>query len=311
VQLFRSILPVLALLMLDAVVLTAMVWWLRRRMAAENLSLAAQQTDLREQLAQSQKMEAMGRLAGGVAHDFNNLLTVIKSYSTMLLTTLDPSDARREDVEEIAGAADRAAALTRQLLAFSRKQMMQPRAISLNDVVSGVEKMLRCLIGGDVVLVTRLEPALWRVSADPGQIEQVIVNLAVNARDAMPGGGRLTIETANAEPAQLPSDVRPAAVASGCVMLAVTDTGGGMTPEVQQHLFEPFFTTKERGKGTGLGLPTAYGIVKQSGGDIWVRSEPGHGATFRIYLPRLIDGAAAPVDLTRSARSILRAENAA
>jgi signal transduction histidine kinase len=304
-------LPLLSLLMLDVVVLTATVWWLRRRVTAQTLLLAAQQTDLREQLAQSQKMEAMGRLASGVAHDFNNLLTVIKSYSTMLLATLDPSDGRREDVEEIAGAADRAAALTRQLLAFSRKQMMQPRAISLNDVVTGVEKMLRCLIGGDVVLVTRLEPALWRVSADPGQVEQVIVNLAVNARDAMPGGGRLTIETANVEPEQLPNDVRPTAVASGCVMLALTDTGGGMTPEVQQHLFEPFFTTKERGKGTGLGLPTAYGIVKQSGGDIWVRSEPGQGATFRIYLPRLVEGVAAPLDLSRSARSTVETENAA
>ena len=226
------------------------------------------------QLAQSQRMEAVGRLAGGVAHDFNNLLTVIKSYSTILLDALD-GDARREDVEEIAAAADRAGALTRQLLAFSRRQMMQPRPLSLNAVVVDIEKMLRRLIGEDIALVTKLERDLWLVHADPGQLEQVVMNLAVNARDAMPDGGHLTIETRNVE-----------RDAEAYVMLAITDTGVGMTSEVRAHLFEPFFTTKERGKGTGLGLSTVYGIVKQSGGDIAVHTEPGQGATFRIFLPR-------------------------
>ena len=231
--------------------------------------------ELELQLAQSQKMEAVGRLAGGVAHDFNNLLTVIKSYSTMLLGALE-GDARREDVKEIDAAADRAAALTRQLLAFSRRQMMQPRALRLNAVVTDIEKMLRRLIGEDVVLVTRLDPDLWLVHADPGQIEQVVVNLAVNARDAMPSGGRLTIETTNV--ARDDGDY---------VVLAISDTGVGMTPEVRGHLFEPFFTTKEQGKGTGLGLSTVYGIVKQSGGDIDVQAEPGAGSRFSIALPRL------------------------
>jgi two-component system cell cycle sensor histidine kinase/response regulator CckA len=231
--------------------------------------------ELELQLAQSQKMEAVGRLAGGVAHDFNNLLTVIKSYSRILLDALD-GDSRREDVEEIAAAADRAAALTRQLLAFSRRQMMQPRALRLNAVVTDIEKMLRRLIGEDIVLVTRLDPALSLVNADPGQIEQVLMNLAVNARDAMPDGGRLTIETSNVRVDD-----------SSFVELAVSDTGIGMTSEVRSHLFEPFFTTKERGKGTGLGLSTVYGIVKQSGGDISVQAEPGKGSTFKILLPRL------------------------
>ncbi|HEY2375314.1 MAG TPA: ATP-binding protein [Gemmatimonadaceae bacterium] len=230
--------------------------------------------ELELQLAQSQRMEAVGRLAGGVAHDFNNLLTVIKSYSTILLSALE-GDARREDVEEIAAAADRAAALTRQLLAFSRRQMMQPRALHLNAVVTDVEKMLRRLIGEDIALLTRLDPELWLVHADPGQIEQVIVNLVVNSRDAMPNGGHLTIETEN-----VPRD------AGSYVMLAISDTGVGMTPEIRAHLFEPFFTTKERGKGTGLGLSTVYGIVKQSGGDIAVQAESGKGATFKIFLPR-------------------------
>ncbi len=233
--------------------------------------------ELELQLAQSQRMEAVGRLAGGVAHDFNNLLTVIKSYSTILLEALE-GDARREDVEEIAAAADRAGALTRQLLAFSRRQMMQPRPLHLNVVVTDIEKMLRRLIGEDIALVTRLESDLWLVHADPGQIEQVVMNLAVNARDAMPDGGRLTIELANVE-----RDT------GSYVMLAITDTGVGMTSEVRAHLFEPFFTTKERGKGTGLGLSTVYGIVKQSGGDISVHAEPGKGATFKIFLPRHVD----------------------
>ena len=231
--------------------------------------------ELELQLAQSQKIEAVGRLAGGVAHDFNNLLTVIKSYSTILLSALE-GDARREDVEEIDAAADRAAALTRQLLAFSRRQVMQPRPLRLNAVVTDIEKMLRRLIGEDVALVTRLDPSLWLVHADPGQIEQVVMNLAVNARDAMPNGGHLTIETANVQRDD-----------GSYVMLAISDTGTGMTPDVREHLFEPFFTTKEKGKGTGLGLSTVYGIVTQSGGDITVQAEPGSGSTFRIFLPQL------------------------
>ncbi|HKW47838.1 MAG TPA: ATP-binding protein, partial [Gemmatimonadaceae bacterium] len=245
--------------------------------------------ELELQLAQSQRMEAVGRLAGGVAHDFNNLLTVIKSYSTMLLEALE-GDGRREDVEEIAAAADRAGALTRQLLAFSRRQMMQPRPLHLNVVVTDIEKMLRRLIGEDITLVTRLESDLWLVHADPGQIEQVVMNLAVNARDAMPDGGRLTIETTN-----ITRDARR------YVMLAITDTGVGMTPEVRAHLFEPFFTTKERGKGTGLGLSTVYGIVKQSGGDIAVHAEPGRGATFKIFLPRYVLDQTARADVEQIA----------
>lgn len=245
--------------------------------------------ELELQLAQSQRMEAVGRLAGGVAHDFNNLLTVIKSYSTILLEALE-GDARREDVEEIAAAADRAGALTRQLLAFSRRQMMQPRPLHLNVVVTDIEKMLRRLIGEDIALVTRLESDLWLVHADPGQIEQVVMNLAVNARDAMPDGGHLTIETANVE-----RDT------GSYVMLAISDTGVGMTSEVRAHLFEPFFTTKERGKGTGLGLSTVYGIVKQSGGDIGVQADPGKGATFKIFLPRHVVDQAAQREVERTA----------
>ena len=245
--------------------------------------------ELELQLAQSQRMEAVGRLAGGVAHDFNNLLTVIKSYSTILLEALE-GDARREDVEEIAAAADRAGALTRQLLAFSRRQMMQPRPLHLNVVVTDIEKMLRRLIGEDIALVTRLESDLRLVHADPGQIEQVVMNLAVNARDAMPDGGHLTIETANVE-----RDT------GSYVMLAITDTGVGMTSEVRAHLFEPFFTTKERGKGTGLGLSTVYGIVKQSGGDISVQAEPGKGATFKIFLPRHVVDQTAQREVERAA----------
>ena len=246
-----------------------------------------QRKELEQQLAQSQRMEAVGRLAGGVAHDFNNLLTVIKSYSTLLLEALE-GDARREDVEEIAAAADRAGALTRQLLAFSRRQMLQPRPVHLNVVVTDIEKMLRRLIGEDIALIARLDPDLWLVHVDPGQIEQVIMNLAVNARDAMPDGGRLTIETANVE-----------RDSGAYVMLAITDTGVGMSPEVRAHLFEPFFTTKERGKGTGLGLSTVYGIVKQSDGDIAVHAEPGRGASFKIFLPRFVIGHATRLDVER------------
>jgi PAS domain S-box-containing protein len=247
-------------------------------------------TDVRrmeEQLRQAQKMEAVGRLAGGVAHDFNNLLTAISGYSDLLLHRLPDYSTLRRDVEEIRKAGDRAAALTRQLLAFSRRQVLQPKVLDLNTVVTNMGQMLRRLIGEDIELSTDLSPSLSRVKADPGQIEQVIVNLAVNARDAMPDGGRITIATADAElsPAYavVHTDVRP----GPHVLLSVADTGQGMSDETQAHLFEPFFTTKERGKGTGLGLATVYGIVQQSGGHIRVNSAADRGSTFLIYLPRV------------------------
>ena len=244
------------------------------------------QHELEAQFLQAQKMEAVGRLAGGVAHDFNNLLTVIGSYADLLGEEFEEADKRREDVAEISRAADRASGLTRQLLAFSRKQVLQPSTMSLGAVIDGVEKMLGRLIGEDIELVTVNAPDLGTVHADPGQIEQVIVNLVVNARDAMPDGGRITIETANVELSERDAGRRIAVPAGPYVMLAVSDTGHGMTPEVLEHLFEPFYTTKPQGQGTGLGLSTVFGIVRQSGGDVWVYSEVGHGTTFKIYLPR-------------------------
>jgi signal transduction histidine kinase/CheY-like chemotaxis protein len=239
---------------------------------------------LEDQLRQSQKMEAVGRLAGGVAHDFNNVLTVVKSFSEFLLEDLDKLDPRRSDVEEIAKAADRAAALTRKLLAFSRKQVMRPEALDLNGVVVGMEKMLQRLIGDDVRIETTLDPNLHPVEADPSSIEQVILNLAVNARDAMPDGGTLTIRTTNEtlEKTDAAWAIRPGRYA----MLSVTDTGHGMDATTQARVFEPFFTTKPQGQGTGLGLAMVYGIVKQSGGHVWVESKPDQGTTFTVYLPQ-------------------------
>ena len=247
---------------------------------------------LQEQFRQAQKMEAIGRLAGGVAHDFNNLLTVIKGTAQLSLYGLRQADPLRKNIEEIMAAADRAAALTTQLLAFSRRQVMEVKAIDINQLVQDLDKMLRRIIGEDIELVTFLQEGIGVIKADPGQMEQAIVNIAVNARDAMPEGGKLTIETANVdldeEYARLHAGVRPGPY----VMLSISDTGAGMSADVKERVFEPFFTTKEAGKGTGLGLSTAYGIVKQSNGYIWVYSEPGKGTTFKVYLPRVHE----PVD---------------
>jgi signal transduction histidine kinase/CheY-like chemotaxis protein len=263
--------------------------------AATDLRRAAtQQRRLEEQLIESQKMEGIGRLAGGVAHDFNNLLTAILGYAELMESQLEDDEGLRTGLREIRLAGNRAAALTRQLLAFSSRQVLQPRTLDLNTVVSEVEKTLARLIGENVTLATRLEPALWSVKADPGQLEQVLMNLAVNSRDAMPEGGTLTFETANAVLDVDFAAVHPGAPPGEYVVLIVTDTGTGMTGEVRSHAFEPFFTTKERGKGTGLGLATAYGIVKQSGGYITVDSEAGRGTTFRIYLPRVEGTAVLP-----------------
>jgi PAS domain S-box-containing protein len=241
---------------------------------------------LEEQLLQSQKMEAVGRLAGGVAHDFNNMLTAIMSYSELLLSEMPADSHQRADMMEILKAAEKATALTKKLLAFSRQQVLRPETVDINATVDGMAKTIRRLIGRNIELSLRLAPKLWTVAADPQELERVIMNLVLNSRDAMPGGGKLIIETSNAtiddDYASTHADTEP-----GCyVLISVTDTGAGMTREVKDKLFEPFFTTKEKGKGTGLGLPSVYGIVKQSGGFVWVYSELGKGTTFKVYLPR-------------------------
>jgi two-component system cell cycle sensor histidine kinase/response regulator CckA len=242
---------------------------------------------LEGQLQQARRMEAVGRLAGGIAHDFNNLLTIIKGYTELALMRVKGMPELKTDVERIEDAAERAAGLVRQLLAFSRRQVLQPKVLDLNGIVQGLDKLLRRLMDEDIEMVTVADQAVGAIKADPGQIEQVIMNLVVNARDAMPDGGRLVIETASTELDEAYAREHVSVKAGRYVMLAVSDSGVGMSADTVAHIFEPFYTTKENGRGTGLGLSTVYGIVKQSGGYIWVYSEPGHGTTFKVYLPRV------------------------
>ncbi len=285
--------------------------------ARETAEAALRQSEV--QLRQAQKMETVGQLAGGVAHDFNNLLTVINGYSDVLLRRLGESDPARREVGEIQKAGERAAALTRQLLAFSRKQVLEPKSIRLNDIVSGMSSMLRPLIGENITLETDLDPNLWTVVADPGQVEQVVLNLAVNARDAMPSGGTITISTANVSLASPDGNGEYDLPPGRYACLGVMDTGCGMDEETKARMFDPFFTTKERGKGTGLGLASVYGIVKQSGGHILARSEPSRGTSFEVYLPmvqetgddaaRSLDTAVSPAEPIRRGENILLVED--
>ncbi len=249
----------------------------------------SQRKQLEEQLVHAQKMEAVGRLAGGVAHDFNNMLTVISGYNRMIIEELSPLDPLHSYAEEIGKAAERAGAITNQLLAFSRRQVIQPRIINVNAVVAQTEKMLRRLLGEDIELTLTLPNGVGNIQADPNQIEQAVVNLAVNSRHAMPTGGHIAIETGNVHLDEDYIKTHLGVKPGEFVMISVTDTGHGMDAAVKQRIFEPFFTTKERGKGTGLGLASVYGMVKQSGGDIWVYSEPGKGTTFRLYFPKVAE----------------------
>ena len=268
-----------------------------------------------EQLRQSQKLESLGTLAGGVAHDFNNLLAVILGYAALSAADAPPGSREREDLDQIKGAAERAAELVKQLLAFSRKQVLLPQIVDLNRIVTGMESLLRPLIGEDVRVVTRLDPGIARIHADPGQIEQVIVNLVVNARDAMPTGGEITIETANAHVDERGAPAVPGKSGQPMVLLSIRDTGTGMDAATRERIFEPFYTTKAPGKGTGLGLSTVYGIVKQSGGIIAVDSAPGEGCTFRCYFPATVDAKSqiasgnTRADVSRGSETILVVED--
>ena len=274
-----------------------------------------EQKQLEERLRQAHKMEAVGRLAGGVAHDFNNLLTIIRGHSDLLLDRMSGAEPSRHSVEQIQKAAGRAVSMTRQLLAFSRMQVLQPRVLDLNAVLADLGKMLPRLIGEHIEYAFLPEPKLAALKADPGQIEQVILNLVVNSRDAMPNGGKITVRTSNLAMQEREAAQRPPMQAGNYILLSVSDTGHGMDQKTKAHIFEPFFTTKEVGKGTGLGLATVYGVVKQSGGFIWVDSAPGKGTTFEIYLPQVSepvrpsDGEARPAAIPRGSETILVVED--
>jgi PAS domain S-box-containing protein len=261
----------------------------------------AEKKKLQAQLLQAMKMEAVGRLAGGVAHDFNNLLTVITGYSELLLQKIGKASSMHREVEEIRRAGERAALLTQQLLAFSRKQIIEPKVLQLDHLVAEMHKMLTRLIGEDIALQATTGKSLGSVKVDPGQFQQILMNLVVNARDAMPDGGKIMIETANVDLDEGYCALHPYVKPGRFVMLVVSDTGRGMSEEIKDHIFEPFFTTKERGSGTGLGLATTYGVVKQAGGSIEVYSEVGTGTTFKVYLPRVEEEAAKPVKDDRPA----------
>ena len=282
---------------------------------SERVAADEAQAQLEAQLMQSQKMEAVGKLAGGIAHDFNNLLTVITGRTSLVLRGVGSQHPRYNDIELIQKSANRATALTRQLLAFSRKQVLQPKVLSLNEVVDGLEPIVRRLIREDVELVTALESDLGQVKVDPNHMEQVLMNLVVNAVDAMPRGGRLIIETSNIELTGAYATKHIGMEPGAFVMLAVSDNGQGMDAETRERIFEPFFTTKEQGKGTGLGLSTVHGVINQSGGHILVYSEPGRGTAFKIYLPRVDAPKPAfrrlptPVDVRRGAETLLLVED--
>jgi PAS domain S-box-containing protein len=270
---------------------------------------------LETQLRAAQQMEAVGRLAGGIAHDFNNLITAISGFTEMVLGTLDETDSRRGDLLEVQKAATRAASLTAQLLAFGRRQFLQPKVLDVNALVGDIEKLLRRTIGEDIELSLTFDPMLEAVRADPGQLEQVVVNIAVNARDAMPKGGQLRFATDMVEVDEAAAQARAPMAPGRYVRLTITDTGSGMSPEIQQHIFEPFFTTKALHKGTGLGLATVYGIVQQSGGYVWVTSQPELGTSFEIYLPAVKEAVEAPAPgeetaaLTGGTETVLLAED--